>query len=830
MGSGLFCCEKQKEEDFGENSSIHKKISLDENIALMKRAEQILNESMNHSVIQNVDLQNVIKLIFFLEKFEMTYKLYDDFGLTFDPVILFKIDENREKWFSPKSQQAIEDQQVYQLSQNSQMTEHNISQNDEDVPKSKSQKNTITNIDEEGKVYYFNESYEMNVADEENWRQKTARIIVSNSNKTDQHSNIVIGLNIIPIFYIVLPEVEGRIPILNKLNKEVGYIYIRIKMVKSNDPVILDDSNSLPINSNSLIFKDYFLVDFDFLDEALKRRFLIRRVDILQKLKDNEKYIDDEKSKKNQLLFIAGLKESINPEVLADAFFDGLFKNQHIILYGILKFLISKINQKNIIFIDSFLDYCESKSKEQNLFNCSERIFQSENIALLKIYFYFIYRIVDFYREIEIQTELCTNKIDFEMLCEMLLDGFGYLYTILVKFVSFEYEEMEQLKEILYWMLNCMLLLVTPNLAEHIIKLEVLNTLYSLAFNNSIKLLSKPKYLMQAFLVINKESEISALILKIFRKSIQILLDDKNNFVDNNNKPKIISISIRDLILNDEISEQFLVFLQISLTSYTHYPEVFSNVLLILMYFCMDYKYPEVIRKILDNIQISLLCSGFDYYRGNLRKISKNINYFFYKIISHITELNKAFEEEENSISFSKNELREVCNEFCRLFKMKQLKDGSFHKTKTLNSFIKHNYLELHEVICCCAANLTKNIDACLILCKEKCYFVTFIIEYFFELSKDSIKKCLEKFKNNKKEKIPLYISIVDNTILMFNNLITKNNTIKSYFLNILNVRNYTRNKVVLHINNLLDVASTVLSSNNNKLKKTADNFINNYE
>ncbi len=375
--------------------------------------------------------------------------------------------------------------------------------------------------------------------------------------------------------------------------------------------------------------------------------------------------------------------------------------------------------------------------------------------------------------------------------------------------------------------------LITPNVSDRITKLDVIHQLYSIAFNNCIKLITKPKYILSIFQALKSDTESTALIVKVIRKSIQILLDDSNNFAQTSDNPKVVSASIKNLLVNEEKAYEFLVFIQMALTSYVNYPEVFSSILLILIYFCSDYKYPIMMRRVLDNVDISLLCSGFDFYRGNLKKIGKNINYFFYKFISHISEMSKSFEELETSINFKSNEVKEICNEFLKLFKMKPCgKDKkTWEKSKSLINFIKHKNIELHEVLCCVAANLTKNSEACNILCKQKCFFIQHIIEYFFtDLHREAMKKFLEKFKFNKVEKAALYISIIDNSIQTFDNLITRSSNTKDFFMNFLLAKNITKNRIKYHITDLLDTAASALNFNNQKLRNTAGNFMQNLD
>ena len=134
-------------------------------------------------------------------------------------------------------------------------------------------------------------------------------------------------------------------------------------------------------------------------------------------------------------------------------------------------------------------------------------------------------------------------------------------------------------------------------------------------------------------------------------------------------------------------------------------------------------------------------------------------------------------------------------------------------------------------MLCCIAANLTKNNEACKILCKDKCFFIQHIIEYFFnDLNREAIKKFLEKFKSNKMDKAALYISIIDNSVQTFDNLITRSANTKDFYMNFLLDRNISKNRVKYHITDLLDTVSIILNYNIQKLKKTVANFLQNLD
>lgn len=822
----------------------------------------------NNPQDQEDDTKTIQKIFFYFEQFEMTYKYYDDFGLVFDPLVKFKLSNEIEHDFEQKNTEK-EDGQLNNLKDDvsfHQPGDRSFVKDNKDstinnainIEKINSnQQSIITNPD--CKSYIFDNFKIVDVFDIDNWPTKKVVLTVYNKSKTQQYNNIQVGLCYIPLI-VLLEEgiVEGKFPVRNKLTKDIGYLHMRIKCLRLGEDLdeeidamkINEDEEEMPVVTrfgNPNLFHpvnkqvlDFFQIantlEYEDLDVVLKNSFKLKKIDVLLNIKESEKGWDEIRSRQMQAKELERINSNpLTVEEVAEIIYQALIKQQHMLIYGLINYLINRLEKKDVIFFDDFLDNMRNKkfNKDLDFFNSLIYIFPTKNLVLIKQFLFFLYKLIELYKEQEIVTESMTNKLDFEEIFNIMHDNFGHLHLILQKLKEFDYEETEEVRQIIYWMLNILMQLITPNVSDRITKLDVIHQLYSIAFNNCIKLITKPKYILSIFQALKSDTESTALIVKVIRKSIQILLDDSNNFAQTSDNPKVVSASIKNLLVNEEKAYEFLVFIQMALTSYVNYPEVFSSILLILIYFCSDYKYPIMMRRVLDNVDISLLCSGFDFYRGNLKKIGKNINYFFYKFISHISEMSKSFEELETSINFKSNEVKEICNEFLKLFKMKPCgKDKkTWEKSKSLINFIKHKNIELHEVLCCVAANLTKNSEACNILCKQKCFFIQHIIEYFFtDLHREAMKKFLEKFKFNKVEKAALYISIIDNSIQTFDNLITRSSNTKDFFMNFLLAKNITKNRIKYHITDLLDTAASALNFNNQKLRNTAGNFMQNLD
>ena len=101
-------------------------------------------------------------------------------------------------------------------------------------------------------------------------------------------------------------------------------------------------------------------------------------------------------------------------------------------------------------------------------------------------------------------------------------------------------------------------------------------------------------------------------------------------------------------------------------------------------------------------------------------------------------------------------------------------------------------------------------------------------MNFFFSLNREYLNYFLNKNKDQKNEKVPLIISIIDNTLLTFDNIITRNNKSASYFMNLLLLKSITTNKIVNHIGELIENTTELLKFTNNKMKKTAEDFVNN--
>ena len=117
-------------------------------------------------------------------------------------------------------------------------------------------------------------------------------------------------------------------------------------------------------------------------------------------------------------------------------------------------------------------------------------------------------------------------------------------------------------------------------------------------------------------------------------------------------------------------------------------------------------------------------------------------------------------------------------------------------------------------------------------LCKEKCFFFNNILQYFLELDIKYIEKTLEKYNNQKREKIPLFLSIIYNSLICFNNIIKKYPKQKDYFLKLLSEYDIDKKLFCEHISTLIKSCMNLFNLNgdsNNKIISIAEEFFNNF-
>jgi hypothetical protein len=877
-----------EDEDFFSNMS---------NIKFQEKSNPELNSLLggcpeNLNINSNFDYSIFSKIVFYFESFELTYKKYDDYGLSISPMIFIKIDASHEAILDKQNEGEYDNIKTLQGN----MTE-NISFNNTFMGK------TIVKDDNmtvgPGKSFSINSTYSLDLENYETWRYKIFRIKIFNKSKSSQYNPIIMGTIAFPLSSIILEGLEGKIPIKNKLLKNIGHLNTRISFLQkdntffgkySNNSLSPKDDNKIlnlesmgnnnnltdfnaeeenlnainthfyvPIESNAnFIFDNYniCLMSYENIDLIIKEKFKIKKNDPNSKLSNDEKFSETLSQRKNQLNKINEIDLEMPSKKVASMLLEGILNQNHIIIYAVLKFLCENFQNFNKKYFFDLFNVLLDNKRTFNFINLYEDLFKTKNFFLSKVYFLFLYKSIIHYKSQEISTGSSEGTIlNFEEIFNLILDSLNFLYKSCGELKNYNYEILEELRETLYWIYSCVIELISAISTENFTDEESAKSSNFIYFNNSLQIINNPNTIIDIFILLNEDSELTGFVSRIFRKSIQNVLDDLNVYknmplLEKNN---FVNESLKGLIADPEKAQKFISFVQICLMRYINYPEIYSNILLIIICLCNENKYPEMIRNLLDNLDISLICSGFDNYRGNLKKIGKNINYFFYKLISQIINVSgneninqistseKKIGNEYNSLTstkskklekegliINKHEIKEICNEIIKLFKLKNLPNGKNEKSKILVNFLKSKNLELHEILCCIASNITRYQEACVFLCKDKCFFFNNILQYFIELNKNSIEKTLERHKNQKREKIPLYLSIIYNSLICFNNIIRKYPKQKEYFVTLLGEYDLEPKAFCEHINSLVNSCMTLFNLNgesNNKIVNIADEF-----
>jgi hypothetical protein len=558
MGVTLSCC-KNKNED---NNANNRKIILTENTTRPAETGEPYNiklseynndeysrlyskgtvNSLNNinslneykSDTPNGDLQSVKKIFFYFDRFEMTYKYFDDFGLSFDPYIVFKLDSSLVKVFHQKINGLEEDETKVDQTNDISMTP--MIDRTYQVKKDLEQDNTKSGLPEK-KFYFFEEQEILSTEEMDFWPSKRVRIMIFNKSKSQQYAPIQVGVIHLPLASLQEEGyIEGKFPVRNKMIKEIGFLYMRIKCIltKEDEESIMprleeqnEETNKNIEGMHSTVkdhtvdyFKQTMTIDYNFLDTVLQKNFLLKKIDLLSNIKDSEKGWDERASRQKQEYEIEAVyKHHKTIEETCEILMEASLKQQHFVLYGITNFLITKVDNRDKKYLEEFLEMMAKIKNEQDydFFNILIDIFPTNNIVLIKQFCYFIYKLVEFLREVELQTEIHNPNLEFEELFTILLNYFGLLELYFKKLKDMKYEELEELRETIYWLLNTILMLITPNISEKQIILEFISKVQSISFNNSIKLMTRLKFIFDAFHLLSSDTEVCAIIVKVFR-------------------------------------------------------------------------------------------------------------------------------------------------------------------------------------------------------------------------------------------------------------------------------------------------------------------------
>jgi len=353
-------------------------------------------------------------------------------------------------------------------------------------------------------------------------------------------------------------------------------------------------------------------MNYDNIDLILKEKFKIKKNDPNSKLTNDEKFCEIVSQKKSQFNKIKEIDIEMPSKKIASMFLDAIYNQNHIIIYALLKFLCENFQNFNKkYFFDLFNNLMDNK-RTYNFLNLYEDFFKTKNFFLSKVYFLFLYKSIIHYKNQENTTgSLEATTINFEEIFYLLLDSLNFLYKTCGELKNYNYEILEELRETLYWIYSCVIELISPITTENFTDEESAKDSNFIYFNNSLKIINTPNTIIDIFILLNEDSELTGFVSRIFRKSIQNVLDDLNIYQKMPEKNNIVNESLKGLIADPEKAQKFISFVQICLMRYINYPEIYSNILLIIICLCNENKYPEMIRNLLDNLDISLIFSSF---------------------------------------------------------------------------------------------------------------------------------------------------------------------------------------------------------------------------
>ena len=774
---------------------------------------------------------------FYFECFDLVYKLCDDFGLIFRPKLIVNIPglldieinimEEDDFNKSENNAESMMDSKIT-INKTNQMIIHN---------------NFSTKV-----IYKYLLTIKGKDLYSENIFLNSLILKITMHNEYLNYPQIIIGDFHIPLHRIPDQIDEGKIPIYNKGNL-IGYIFIRFQYtyVDENDNKSLNSSFiefnerefKLPVKPNKIIFNEYPILNYKLLDHYKSSHFIVKKLDKLEYATEQDKKYNDKK-------LISFYLEKTNKLPLkdisfaSDLFIEAIIKCQHVVLYEFFVFLINRIrdfenNPSAKYYVKNLFLDIDNKTKDLALFDVASIVFNSKNYALLIVYYHLLNSLLIYFRKLELEENIEIKSFNFDGLCSLIIDTFGFTSKI-CKDYSYKIKNEKffpELREIIYWALNTLYILIIPNINNKITNMTYLNKLYTFSYNNCLKIISKPINILNTFNYFREDTEIVSFIVRIFRKSIQLSLDYKNNLLAKNEKTKLIAKNVKNLLVGDSKNSYFLTFISISISQFKHYPEVYCNLLLIVNQLAIDYNNQNILKKLSETISMSLLRNSFELYRGSLKNICKQINLMFYKYISYVVSILKSDIADNSEINLSDENINEIVEEIKVLFKMKLNEEtGKLEIKENLKEYLKNKSLELHEIFTYIGSALLRNREACIKLCSMKCYFIYHLMDFLMNIKKEKLLVELEtaKTKGCKDEYIYMYISIVDNTILSLDNLITRDYKSKDYFLEMLSSMNCTKNKFRFQIIDIIHLFGTTFNFTHEKLRKCFDNFQENLE
>ena len=751
---------------------------------------------------------------FYIDTFELTYKLVDNYGIIFQPKLIVKIDNYLEYEISLKNEKEksidnIPNNQSFSMSyiktNKSYNFCHQFSFNHGD----------LLDIDED----YFSDI---------NFSNLIMRIAVVNEKNCDLNGKpVYFGECKLPLYSLEENQInEFKIPVRNHVFKIIGYIYSRIhfisesilrdnlsetsktntnskivekKLHSKETPSNYFDNFSKKVNEESQIFfNEYPLIPFTYLSEQSKKCFkLLKSENDLNIEEFNFEY--DDQMNRLKILDTLTYEEFIN--FMIEAFKD----NKQIISYEIFLYLneILEVSDDNNIEDSIFFFLFKEIIKNEDSFKLFKTfpqiVFLNNNYHCILIYYCFIFKLINYFinHEIYIWRILEKIQIDIDIFCPFIIESFVLIDRIFNQDRKNFMDNINALhlsRETVLMLLNSLYLLINPSSSNDE---EFSKHLYNRSYNNSIKIISLSKFIISVFIHLKDDTEISNLTVKIFKKSIKLCIDHDNKLLVKNPRNKVIANNIRISIVMDDKNSYFLTFLQTCLVYLKHYPELYINVLNILNQLSIDTNNKKLVYTLYRKTSFENLINSFDHYRWNLKNISKQINYQYYSFFYHLSSLL----EENTDNPLNKEELQNMCMEINIVFKINEI-NGSIHKTKKLDQFLKDLSLDLYLIFANITYSMSINKTSCEEVLRDDSYLFMYIIGFSYDQNKEKIVNNIDKNSKNGKDIYSIYFNCLYKTLSIIENVLSN---AKDYFFRVVNIMNIDLIKLKERINEQKD-------------------------
>lgn len=680
-----------------------------------------------------------IQIEIYVDFFELEYKWSCDFGLEFRPYI-----------------------EIYDILKNLTLMDST----------DKSHNSNIENHDDssisviKGKIYSFKSSKIFRLT--ENFRYSSITIKLRNrlnSNGKSKPGDIVIGQSRLGPSELNESETEGFIDVMLRGDTKIGQLKVKKSIVKNqvDSPLMLLRSNEAPNQavhslpplrySHSNISKDIITKFFLFGDEKNRSKY-IKSTDILL---NKPRTVDELVS-----------------------FFRGCIENNNDNLIGIL----SVLNILDSCNFTSNTKTVNSTDKMESMVKFMSKL-ANENQETFKIFVnlesYSDYNAYIANLHLKLMNEFLVHmkskdydlassiEIGEEQIINICIDTLKFVVKNILNPVNLKDLQFEYLRMIEDSILKCFTLLIESisirgnnnnSLISNNYKGNVsisfkLNSEHDQIYDNSIQILNSRIILMKMLDIRIDDSEIVSAIVRLFRKSLVNVFNYYNSENTKLNNSAKFTSEMKKLLITQN-NGIFITSIRAVINKYHHYPEVYSNCLIIVVNLTFDID-PNDLIPLLQKLSLRDFSACFENYRGLLSNSTKNINILYWTILLNVSRIN-TFKDMK---SYSKSVNSKIINEIILLY--------ALEKTK-LNAFLSKKLfaLEIHEALVQLCLNLSNQRSLLLQLYENG--FLLDMIEFLIHYSN---KDALSSIIHQKSKKlthaaaVQLVINIVLHSLLM---------------------------------------------------------------